>query len=436
MRKTLRAGRIWTGAFAAAISRSLRSKRHRRGVALAAAGALLVLALTTPLSARAQDAINIAAEQRITIRYGETLVFDLSASPPSPIVTAQLAVLLDGQRAPHIEGLPLTENAVVNLTAEVPVQDLDLPPVAGLTYWWELIDRAGQRYRTSPQYVRYHDTIVPWSWEVYRAGDITVYSDGTSHAVVEAAHSLAASAQAQASRMLSAPPGEIHVYVYPELSLLAASLRRHELTIADWVAAYAVPAQDAVLVAAAPGPDMLATLSRDIPHEVFHVVVGNAAGNGATDVPGWLAEGLAVAAEGAPDPTLTAALDEAVGGRDLLPLDTLCAPRFTGFSPQQATLAYAQSSSLVRYLLDRYGTSAFRAYLAALNQGESCSGASVVAFGAPLAGIETQWHNALMSQAARASHNSNSVIPWLVVWGMSLLLAMLFVAPQPERTSG
>lgn len=86
-------------------------------------------------------------------------------------------------------------------------------------------------------------------------------------------------------------------------------------------------------------------------HEFMHVMVRDMAGN---KVPYWLNEGLAeIAARELDDPALVH-LGAAADQGHLFPLDELNVA-FRGIATNRIALAYEQSYSFVRYLIDRFG---------------------------------------------------------------------------------
>ncbi len=133
-----------------------------------------------------------------------------------------------------------------------------------------------------------------------------------------------------------------------------------------------------------------------------------------------------------PDPSLQRVLDEAVSDGVLLSLETLCASNFSSLPPHDATLAYAQSESAVRYITNRYGMSQIRALVTAYADGLSCSGAVERVLGISLTTLETQWHGELARSVASTPRQEVSLAPWIVAWVVSVVLALLFISPQPH----
>lgn len=397
---------------------------------------LLSLLLVPSMGAFAQSGDLASVEQDVSYTYGESLTFSLSAAAPTEIDAARLTVLVDGFGDAYVEDLEIEPTADIHLTHEVAIDALNLPPAATILFNWELTDAGGQAYRTTVVQAMYADNAIPWDWTETSGDGVTIYTAPGQADVAEIAHQLAVSAVASARRQIGvAAPQNVSIFVYPELTQMAQALRLHGAFVQDWVAAYAIPAHQIALIAAPAGSDQLYNLERDIPHEVTHLVVGYAAGEHADAVPGWLNEGLALMSAPTPNTTLQDRLAQGVSDRGLLSLETLCAPSYASLPPDQATLAYAQSESLVRYIANRYGPSALRGLIQATAAGFSCQDAIQRVFSISLAELERQWHNDLLSQAANATDRDATVAPWLAAWLISVVLAALFVAPQPARRS-
>jgi hypothetical protein len=390
--------------------------------------------LPIPLTHAQEGGLRI--EQSESALFGESISLTLKVDSPTVITGAQL-VLQAADRDPIIQNVPITPGTTVSASYRLDVNAAHIPPFASITYRWQLSDETGGQINSDPRTFRYEDNRVPWEWQTVVQDNVVVHTSGHDALVSQAALDTTIEAQARINQTLQAPlPPEIHVYVYPELAQLASALRLHERTVQDWVAAYTLPDQSVILVAASPGPEMVPGLQRDIPHELTHLLVYASVGpQGIGNVPGWFNEGLALMSAYEPDPSLAATLDEVAREGVLLSMETLCVSDFTDLPPRDAALAYAQSLSLTRYISDRYGDSQIRAMMAAYANGASCSAGTQVALGISLSTLESQWHASLLGDLSRSGAKQTSLAPWLIVWAISFCLALLFIAPQPSHPS-
>lgn len=395
------------------------------------AAAVLFAAVPT---ASAQDILLTDVEHWEIVTYGEGISFNIRTTLPAPPTSARVIVSAAHLDTPYSVEVPTGPDSRIDLAHGISIDELNLPPFAQLSAVWEFQDAAGSTYRTEAFAIRYLDNAVPWAWAEETSGVVTVYTDGSDPRISSAAMDLATSALNSARRTLgvSGPP-EIHLFVYPELSQLAQALREHGENVQDWVAAYAMPAYHTAFVSAPTGQEMIVNLQRDIPHEVMHLVLADAASTNM--LPGWYSEGLSLLSAPEPDSTLSNVLQTAAQEGGLLPLAALCAPRFSGLSPQDTALAYAESESVMRYISNRFGASGLQGLLTAYANGTGCEAGVQRALGVSLAQLESQWHNDLLSQAAQTPGESSSLLPWIAAWVVSIGLSMLFIAPQPSAKS-
>jgi len=128
-------------------------------------------------------------------------------------------------------------------------------------------------------------------------------------------------------------PESIVVYIYDSQRNLEGAMI---LAGREWVSGQAHPELGVVVVAIPHEEGYTSRMMRDIPHEITHLLVYQAATPaGYKYVPTWLDEGLATANERWPTPE-----------HAMVP-----------FSPDSPTafLSYAQSGSVVRFIRERYG---------------------------------------------------------------------------------
>jgi hypothetical protein len=393
---------------------------------------LVVLHSASLDSVRAAQSTPLEVEQSLLAQYGESLTFTVQATAPTVLTQAQLTIRLLNSAADVVLPVPLTASSTINVRYRVEADKIDLPPATTLTYFWEFQDESGQIYHSESVTQRYADSQVPWQWTELRAGQIVVLSSLQDEAMHQAVLEVASRALNSSTNILGTSiNGDVVIYVYPGLASMASSLRKHHTIIQDWVAAYAIPQQQTIFISAEPGPDTLINLEEDLPHEMMHLAVYSASGGNIDNVPGWLDEGLAIAASGDADPTLREVLGTAVTKRVLLSLETLCSSTFSSLPPRDAALAYAQSASVVSYITRRYGSSQISALLDAYGTGLGCSQGVELVLGISLRDLETQWLKDLSTLPSAVDEPPHSITLWLAAWVVSMILAGLFLFPQP-----
>lgn len=133
------------------------------------------------------------------------------------------------------------------------------------------------------------------------------------------------------------------------------------------------------------------TLAATIAHELTHIAIEHAIGEPPRAIPTWLHEGLATVVESAVAERFSYEdiVDAAFEADRLISLRGL-----TGSFPVQsggALLAYAQSNSFVKFIIDRWGESAITEILDAYRQGASQDRALRQAVGLGLNALEAEW---------------------------------------------
>ena len=106
-----------------------------------------------------------------------------------------------------------------------------------------------------------------------------------------------------------------------------------------------------------------------IAHELAHVVIGQITENPFSSPPAWIHEGIATYIESAGDPRFDydGIVERAVRNGSLISLRGLTST-FPA-SNTRAILAYAESNSLIRFVIDKYGKESVRRLLDAYREG-------------------------------------------------------------------
>ena len=138
--------------------------------------------------------------------------------------------------------------------------------------------------------------------------------------------------------------GYATLYIYASYEDLRGALVYPQ----EWTGGVAYTEFDTIAIGISPGNIGWGTGA--IAHELAHLVVHQVVFNGyGVELPTWLDEGLAMYAQEGLLSGMWSALDDAIDNDDLFTVKSLCSP----FPAQtdEALLAYAQSYTLVYYLL-------------------------------------------------------------------------------------
>jgi hypothetical protein len=131
-------------------------------------------------------------------------------------------------------------------------------------------------------------------------------------------------------------------------------------------------------------------LAHELGHSVIHQITFSPYGN---VLPTWLDEGLALHAEGGLDPYLEEWLDKAIEKDRLISVRSLSSP-FSAI-PEQAYISYAQSQSLVDFLIKNHGKDKIFKLLMIFKEGATCDEALTQIYGFDQDGLQKLWLESL-----------------------------------------
>ena len=260
-----------------------------------------------------------------------------------------------------------------------------IPPGVNIEYWWKVKDTAGDILQTTPtQYIAYDNN---HTWNTLTQGKINVYWYGQNQAFGTAIMTEAQNAlKTIASNTGASPNKTVNISIYTSTQDYKSSV----LGAPEWSGGEEVPQYNAIYVIIEPN-----NMSAELPavdHELTHVVVNQIIYNPYNDIPFWLNEGLAVHIQffGAVLPSqFTMPLSAAVTGNSLITVRSLSDP-FSAY-PDKANLSYAESVSIVAYLINQYGSNKMNQLLDTFQQGSSYDGALQTIYGFNMDGLFTQW---------------------------------------------
>jgi hypothetical protein len=370
------------------------------------------------------DGITVTANEA-DYAFAQQMTFHIAAQSDADIKSA-VVVFRSGNRPERRAQADFEPGKAIDITHVQRLTGDVLSPFSQVTYWWELSDAAGHKQSTPHQTIEYRDNRFAWQ-EVAESNVHVLYYLGDV-AYAQSALSVARAALVRINEELAAPlPPRVDVYLYASLDDLQSALL---LAGRDWQGGQARPDLGVVLVAIPPGQEALVQMKRDIPHELTHLLVYQATGPGYVRVPRWLDEGLASANEELAQPSYQLALEAAFRNKQLIPLETLCAP-FPA-DAGLAQLAYAESQSFVQFLRNR-DPDAIRRLLGAYAGGATCSGGVEQAMGSTLGALELAWRASLGPQGAWLAL-IDSVGGWVVmaILVSLALIPLAFVTRKPR----
>ncbi len=257
-----------------------------------------------------------------------------------------------------------------------------IPPGAVVWWQWRIVDNSGRTLVTPRQSTNYDDPRL--QWQVQSLPQTDIYYSNQSAGFINVLTSSLTSKLARVELQVNIPRDrKPKIYIYPSSQLMFGAW----LFLQEWTGAFAVPAYNTILIPVTTGN--LNWAKGTIAHETTHLLVGEAVFGPFGDIPTWLNEGLAEYAEGDMPEEYRAILSSAAKQGKLISIRSLC-----GSFPaagDQASLAYAESSSLISHLIDSYGWEKVRTLLATFKDGATYDGALKKVYGFDMSVLEKEW---------------------------------------------
>jgi hypothetical protein len=368
---------------------SCRIRRARRAGALLLALALALPALVGPagLPARAAGAI-VVDQAGATAAFPTSVSFTLEAhSAGSPITHAVVSYRFTGEAITRDVVATLTPAARVQVSAPLNTRSHYIPPGVDITYYWSLDDAAGDHLDTPAQRVRYEDTRYAWRVAGDTAHNLRAhwFRGGTAFGqqLVATAVSGLDRLQGQMGLTLTLP---VEIWVYPDKDSFTSALPPNQ---PEWVGGQAMAENGVVLALIDPDTGGSFEIRRILPHELSHLVVYQTTQNPYNRPPVWLDEGLAITNQDAQEPQMATTLKNATAAGALIRLRSLQGA-FPA-DPEAAYLSYAESASVVRFLIARYGAAKVGATLIAFRGGVTYDEALRAGIGADTDALDAAW---------------------------------------------
>ena len=394
---------------------------------------LALLLLLSPSPVAAETGIAVIASD-VDVDFPSRAVFTVQAESYVDIVDVRLRYQVDRMNYAEVfsEGwADFTTSTRIEANWVWDMTNADLPPGSEVAYWWVIEDDDGNRIETSPETMHFDDSRFTWHSLTSSVGDgagmtLSWYTGGDSFA--RELMNTCEEGLARLTQDIGAyPERPIKIYIYAS----ASDLRGAMVYSQEWTGGVAFT--DFGIIAISIPPSQLEWGERALVHELTHLVVHQATFSPYGQLPLWLDEGLATYSEGELDPDLRSSLNRAISEGTLISVRSLCSP-FSAYA-DKARLSYAQSYSLVEYLLDNYGQDRMLDLLTLFKQGNTYDEALTEVYGFDIAGLDALWRATLTSRAVIASEARESN-PALIaaLAALATALALLVALALKKRT--
>ncbi len=298
----------------------------------------------------------------------------------------------------------------IDVAASIDMQLHYMPPGVDIVYRWRVTLTDGTILETPEQTVLYMDN--RYKWSTVTSGQVTIYYfKGDDQVGKEALNTTVQSIDQFKQTFNIASSEPVRVILYGSSNAFASALPPNS---AEWIGGIAEPELHMVLTGIQPGSDATTEIHRILSHEVVHLIVGQVTSNPFNSPPPWLDEGLATYYQEVPDSRFDPALKNAIRTGQLIPVRALNSS-FPD-DPNQALLSYAESRSIVDFIINQKGADKMAALLQAYAGGVSNDEAVQTGLGISIDQLDTDWKIWLgyggdrqVSATTNSNHNDTGV---------------------------
>jgi len=276
-----------------------------------------------------------------------------------------------------------------------------LPPGSGIEYWWTVTDSSDDTMETIPEQVRFNDN--RYDWQSISEEMVTIYWYVGQPSFAEQLMSAAQQALARLARDTGAHlKNPVEIYIYANTRDLQGAMVFPQ----EWTGGAAFTRYGIIVIGIE--PRNISWGKNSMAHELTHLVIHQMTYNPYSSLPTWLEEGLATYNEGVLDPTLAAYLVKAIKDDSLISVRSLSSP-FSAYS-EQSYLSYAQSYSLVEFLITIYGQGKMLELLTAFSQGSNYDEALEKVYGFDMDVLNDLWQEYINPHSQGTISNKDSTI--------------------------
>lgn len=383
----------------------------------------ILLIASVPAAAQIIDEEGISHDYK----FGQQLSISASFPRRSNISKVEFYLLPEGEQITRV--YPGNEGKPNIFTLAIDLKQNPLRAFSMVDYWYQAELDMGEVLTSTVHTLYYEDNRFDWVQKSYSPFSIHRYSGDEVFAqeIQKVAQQGLKNIQGYLPLVT---PDDVHIYAYANNADMRDSL---QLSSSSWIGAHADPDLGVMVISLPNGPDQRLEMERQIPHELFHIMLYHHIGERYLNLPVWLVEGLASVVELYPNPDYAIVLNNAVKGKTLLEIQSLC----TSF-PSDATdayLAYAQAESFTRYLYEQYGDEAMETLVATYGSGVDCDRGGEVVFGKNLAVLQAEWYKNSF-EGNQMETGMRNLVPWIllliVVIGGPVTVAIIFFVSKRD----
>lgn len=354
----------------------------------------MAVAAALPLSGIAAQETGITLNQSVQISFPAYMEFKVSASSDASIVSLRLHYRVERQNIADVtsEAWALFQPATsVNTSWTWDMRKSSLPPGSVVEYWWVARDASGRNQSSAVSRVSFDDQ--RYRWQSLDRGAVTLlwYRGSNSFATELMGASQDALVRLRELTGVQSPPGKVRIYIYAGTADLQGGLVFPQ----EWTGGVTFTGHNTIAIGIS--ESMLEWGKSTLAHELTHWLVGSLTFNNyGAGLPTWLEEGLATNGEGpqsADAANRRNTLQTAIAQNKLISVRSLSSP-FSAI-PDQAYISYAESHSIVEFLISEYGSEKMLQLLAVFQEGSTHDDALQQVYGFDQDGLDRLWRAGL-----------------------------------------
>jgi hypothetical protein len=307
---------------------------------------LLIVVFGLPAGlARGQGAIQVSASSATT-DFPTSITFQVTAADSGADINSLYLLYKAGTETVTHEAKPtFSPGRQVKGEYVLDTQVNYIPPGLEISYRWSVGDSQGNTFESDAKTVVYHDQ--RFQWQQLNQDKVTVFwYDGGQSFGQDVLDTSLRTLDRLAGDIGAKVEDPIKIYVYGNRDDFYGALPPNS---SEWIGGESFSDQNLIVADIAADSGASDEIKRVIPHEISHIVVHQATKNPYNGPPLWLDEGLAVHNQEVKGADFDGTVADAARQGQLIPLRALSSNFPT--DPTQADLSYAESQSVVEYIL-------------------------------------------------------------------------------------
>ena len=401
--------------------------------------ALLLMSFAVALVGQSESLAVVPAElkasfgvQNATPSYPTGITFDLAYTADEEVERAELFYSIGGGETVNLITPETTPGPAGEVSYPLDLQTYYLPPGVEITYYWRLTGKDGAQAETDPTTITWLDTRFNWTTIQSTNVSVSTYDGNAQFAqqILDTAQQATDKIQADLGVQLPLP---VHIWAYSSTKDFSGTQAPNS---EQWIAGVAYQPFRLILAVLPTGDTN--EVNRVVPHEMSHQIVYQAIKNPYSGLPTWLDEGLAVYYQISGKSQFPELVQTASDQGLLYSVRSLN----SGFPYDSggATLAYAESFSIVTFIQQHWGEEALANLINAYKAGVTNDEAAMSALGVDLDGLDKLWKESLGYQGDKGPagtivpQRDNSSSTWgdllasgVLIWAF-IALAGMFLA--------